>query len=249
MLGRLLGEVIREQHGMRAYERVEDLRRLSVGEHREGLPDAGAGLGQQLGKLSLDDMTVFVRAFSIFSQLANICDDQLSRREAHNEGHSPLHRLEEGRPIDPAKARAWLETALLSPVITAHPTEVRRKSILDREAAIADLLDSHDRKGMRTAERRRLEARLKQEIRILWQTRMLRPARLLVTDEIDNAVAVFARTFATELPQVQRRLGELFEIKGPPPPVMKVGSWVGGDRDGNPFVTAETLQYAVKRQA
>ena len=249
LLGRLLGEVIKEQHGVRAYERVEDLRRLSVGEHREGLPDAGVSLGEQLGRLSLDDMTVFVRAFSIFSQLANICDDQLARREAHAENHSPLQRLEDGPPIDPAKARDWLENAQLSPVITAHPTEVRRKSILDREAAIAELLDTHDKRGLRTAERRRLEGRLKQEIRILWQTRMLRPARLLVTDEIDNAVAVFARTFATELPAVQRRLGELFEVKGPPPPVLKVGSWVGGDRDGNPFVTAETLTYAVRRQA
>jgi len=248
LLGKLLGEVIREQHGQRAYERVEDLRRLSVGEYRDGAADGGAVLGEKLGRLSLDDMTVFVRAFSIFSQLANICDDQLSRREAHTEEHSPIHRLEDAR-IDPAAARAWLSTATLSPVITAHPTEVRRKSILDREAAIADLLDAHDRRGVRTAERHRLEARLKQQIRILWQTRMLRPARLLVTDEIDNAVAIFARTFAVELPAVQRRLGELFGVEGPPPPVLKVGSWVGGDRDGNPFVTAETLTYAVRRQA
>jgi phosphoenolpyruvate carboxylase len=249
LLGRLLGEVIREQHGLRAYERVEDLRQLSVGEYRDGSGDGGALLGERLGKLSLDEMTVFVRAFSIFSQLANICDDQLARREAHVENHSPLHRLEETPDLDAATVRDWLAGATLSPVITAHPTEVRRKSILDREAAIAELLDSHDRRGARTAERRRLEGSLKQQIRILWQTRMLRPARLLVTDEIDNAVAIFARTFATELPAVQRSLGAMFEVEGRPNAVFKVGSWVGGDRDGNPFVTAETLTYAVERQA
>jgi phosphoenolpyruvate carboxylase len=90
---------------------------------------------------------------------------------------------------------------------------------------------------------------LKSEIRILWQTRMLRPARLLVTDEIDNAHSVFVRTFLTQVPALKRRIAEVCGLKPPLPPVVLLGSWVGGDRDGNPFVTAEALDYAVTRQA
>ena len=134
-------------------------------------------------------------------------------------------------------------------MITAHPTEVRRKSIQDRETALAELIQAHDRRGLRTSEARRLEAQMKREIRVLWQTRMLRPARLQVTDEIDNAVAVFARTFVRELPRVRAELGELFGASQPLGGFLQVGSWVGGDRDGNPFVTADTLEYAVRRQA
>ncbi len=247
LLGKLLGEIIREKHGPRVFQRVEDVRRHSVSEHRDGADDVA--LSERLERLSLTDMIVLIRAFSIFSQLANIADDQLARREAHLDDHRPLHRLEDGPPLDPEAVAAFFQTAILSPVITAHPTEVRRKSILDRETAIADLLDDHERPGQRTSERARIEAQIKRQIHILWETRMLRPARLLVTDEIDNAAAVFARTFLTQTPHLKRRLAEVCKIEGPLPCVLRVGSWVGGDRDGNPFVNADALDYAVSRQA
>ena len=246
LLGRLLGEVIREQHGPRCFERVEDVRRHSVSEHRDG--EADMALSERLGRLALADMVTLIRAFSIFAQLANIADDHLALREAHA-GDGPLQRLEDSPGVDARTTAAYAAAALLVPVITAHPTEVRRKSIQDREAALAELLRAHDRRGLRTVEARRLEAAMKREIRILWQTRMLRPTRLQVTDEIDNAVAVFAATFTTELPAARRRLAELFGLEGPLPAFMEVGTWVGGDRDGNPFVNAETLEYAVRRQA
>lgn len=246
LLGRLLGEVIREQHGDRCFERVEDIRRHSVSEHRDGEPDVA--LSARLERLSLPDLILLIRAFSIFSQLANIADDHLALREAHG-GDGPLQRLEDSRAIDPGAAAAFMAAAVLAPVITAHPTEVRRKSIQDREAALSELLGAHTRRGLRTAEARRLEQAMKREIRILWQTRMLRPSRLQVTDEVDNAVAVFARIFATELPVVRRRVAELYGVREPLPAFLQVGSWVGGDRDGNPFVTADTLDYAVRRQA
>ena len=246
MLGRLLGEVIREQYGARTYQRIEDIRRHSVSEHREG--EADVALRELLAQLSLDDMQVLIRAFAIFSQLVNIADDQLTRRVARSEENRPLQRLED-QTLDPHMVKAWLDEALLSPVITAHPTEVRRKSILDRETAIADLLDAHERRGASTSERARTEAQLKRDIRILWQTRMLRPARILVTDEIDNALTVFARTFMPDIPALKRRLAEVCALPPPLPAVVQVGSWVGGDRDGNPFVTADALEYAVTRQA
>ena len=245
LLGRLLGEVIAEQHGPRCLDRVEDVRRHAVSEHRDG--EADLALSERLERLGVADLVILIRAFSIFSQLANIADDHLARREAL-QADGALQRLED-EPRVARGAAAYLRSALLAPVITAHPTEVRRKSIQDREAALADLLQAHDRRGLRTSEARRFEAAMKREIRILWQTRMLRPARLQVADEIDNAVAVFARTFTSELPALRARLAALFGVKGPLPDFLQVGSWVGGDRDGNPFVTAETLEYAVRSQA
>jgi len=246
LLGRLLGEVIREQQGQKAFERVEDIRRTSVGEHREGA--GGVGLGERMARLELPDMVLLIRAFSIFSQLANIADDHLARREALADDFDPLDQVGDRPHLNQAAVKDFLARAVISPVITAHPTEVRRKSILDREAAIAELLPLHERRGLRTADRVDIEGQLKQQIRILWQTRMLRPERLLVTDEIDNAVSIFARTFITQLPVFMRRIDRAFGLKGPSPPFMRVGSWVGGDRDGNPFVTAETLTYALRRQ-
>ena len=246
LLGRLLGEVIGDQHGARAFERIEDIRRHAVSEHRDG--EADLALAERLARLDMSEVLILIRAFAIFAQLANIADDHLARREAlHADG--PLQRLEDDLRVGAGAAQAYAAAALLAPVITAHPTEVRRKSIQDRETALAELLQAHDRRGLRTSEARRLEAAMKREIRILWQTRMLRPVRLLVADEIDNAVAVFARTFTTELPRVLARLGEMFGIDAPVGGFLQVGSWVGGDRDGNPFVTAETLDYAVRRQA
>ena len=246
LLGRLLGEVIREQHGQRAYEQIEDIRRQSVGEHRDGA-DA-SDLRGRLARLKLPEMILLIRAFSIFSQLANIADDHLARRELQQSETDGLRELAD-RLGDATDVRGFLGQALISPVITAHPTEVRRKSIIDRELAIAEHLQAYERRSLRTADRADLEARMKREIRTLWQTRMLRPVRIQVTDEIDNAVSVFGRTFLPQLPAFKRAVSRVLGVAGPLPDFMKVGSWVGGDRDGNPFVGAASLDYAVRSQA
>ena len=137
--------------------------------------------------------------------------------------------------------------ALISPVITAHPTEVRRQSIIDRESAIAELLPLHQHFAASRTRQAPVETRLKREIRTLWQTRMLRPERIHVTDEINNAAAILARTFAQQLPAVKRKIAEVFGYQGQLPTILQVGSWVGGDRDGNPFVSADSLDFAVRR--
>ena len=247
LLGRLLGDVIREQHGPQAYQSVEDLRRHSVGEHR--VRRTALDLGQALASAPYEEVRLLIRAFTIFAQLANIADDQGARADARSGAGRPAERLAAAAgKIDPREAAEYLKDAVLSPVITAHPTEVRRKSILDREAAIAALLDAHQATARPGAERTRIEAAIKREIRILWQTRMLRPARLTVADEVENAVAVFARTFTAKVPALMGWLAEAAGVPAPPPPVLKLGSWVGGDRDGNPFVNGASLQYAVQRQ-
>jgi phosphoenolpyruvate carboxylase len=246
LLGRLLGDVIREQHGQRLFDRIEEIRRRSVGEHRDGAADPA--LAALLRGLSPAEVLFLIRGFAIFSQLANIADDHLARRDNLTTDFTPLQRVREEHDLKTPEARALLRTAALVPVITAHPTEVRRKSILDREEAIAELLDRLDGRGRQTGEVMELEAQLKREVRILWQTRMLRSVRINVTDEIDNALSVFRTTFLTQVPRLKRKLARLFELEGPLPPFIQVGSWVGGDRDGNPFVNAETLTYAVTRQ-
>ena len=238
-LGRLLGDVIREQHGRATFDQIEDIRARSVGEHRRGQRDAA--LDATLKGLSLADMLLLIRGFAIFSQLANIADDHLLRQESLA-GPGPLEQLK--LDLTAPEARRFLAEAVLTPVITAHPTEVRRKSILDREAAIAALLEAADR-GTRAA---RVEIALKREVRTLWQTRMLRSVRIGVADEIENAVSIFETTFLPQIPALKRELAALFGLEGLTPACFQLGSWVGGDRDGNPFVTAETLDYALRRQ-
>ena len=247
LLGRQLGEVIREQHGQGAFDRVEGLRRDVVGEHRVG--GSVVALLRQLGHLPNRDLVLLIRAFAIFSQLANIADDYVARAEAEREDEDPLQRLKARPDMTPERVFRYLSGALVSPVITAHPTEVRRKSIIDRETAIADLLPAYERYASRKAKQAEIEAKLKREIRTLWQTRMLRPTRIHVTDEIDNAASIFARTFISQLPAVKRRIASVFGLHSPLPDCLAVGSWVGGDRDGNPFVTAATLDYSVRRLA
>lgn len=244
-LGRLLGDVLREQQGQESYQLVEDIRRQSVGEFKAG---AGA-LVQQLSNLSQADILLLIRAFSIFSQLANIADDHLLRRETRHVGSGAAQRMELATGLTAKRVRNYLKNALFIPVITAHPTEVRRKSILDRETEISGLLERREVVGQQTAEQGEIEAQIKRAIRILWQTRMLRSIRIAVTDEIENNLAIFARTFLPVLPLVKRRLSRLFRLDGEVMPFLKLGSWVGGDRDGNPNVSPQTLDYAVRRQA
>jgi phosphoenolpyruvate carboxylase len=245
LLGRLLGEVIREQHGADAYQMVEDIRRQSVGEHRTG----SEMTLDRLRGLSEPELLLLIRAFSIFSQLANIADDHVLRRETRALGSGAAQRMEAHPGLTPKRVRAYLKDALFVPVITAHPTEVRRKSILDRENELSELLERREVASLQTAEQAEIDAQLKRAIRVLWQTRMLRSTRINVQDEIENNLAIFARTFLPGLPLVKRRLARLFHLDGEVTPYLRPGSWVGGDRDGNPNVSPDTLDYAVRRQA
>src|SRR6185437_16829691 len=112
---------------------------------------------------------------------------------------------------------------------------------------IGELLE--EREHASAPELAEIDAQLKREIRTLWQTRMLRDTRIQVTDEIDNNLSIFAKTFLTQIPAVKRRLARLFQLGGEVIGFLRPGSWVGGDRDGNPNVSPETLDYAVRHQA
>jgi len=247
LLGQLLGDVIREQHGQNAFEQVEALRRQAVGDHRQGSGDID--IEGFLEDIPQSDALLLIRAFSIFSQLANMADDYTTRRNIRVGGSGPLQNLKGQPGLMPECVVDFLSNALFVPVITAHPTEVRRKSIIDRDAAINELLEMRERVSTQEAEQSEIDAQLKREIRTLWQTRMLRSTRITVNDEIDNNMSVFKHTFLPQLPLVKRRIARLFGFDGQVLPYLRPGSWVGGDRDGNPNVSADTLGYAVRRQA
>ncbi|MBK8958653.1 MAG: phosphoenolpyruvate carboxylase [Proteobacteria bacterium] len=255
LLGRILGEVIHEQEGKGAFELVERVRQLSVAYRLKSDAQAGRALDRLLKNLSADQTVSVIRAFSYFSHLANIAEDRhhVRRREHHErQGH-----LQEGslalcfERLAKADVRAvdivrLLNGAHISPVLTAHPTEVQRKSILDAEHAIAELIGARD--GLKTArECADNEALLRARVTQLWQTRMLRTAKLTVADEIENALSYYQTTFLRQIPRLYRELEHAlpgFEVA----PFFRMGNWIGGDRDGNPNVSAATLAMALRRQ-
>ncbi|HEY9025742.1 MAG TPA: phosphoenolpyruvate carboxylase, partial [Burkholderiaceae bacterium] len=140
-----------------------------------------------------------------------------------------------------------LEHAFISPVLTAHPTEVQRKSILDAERAIAELIGQRD--GLHTTrELADNEALMRARVTQLWQTRMLRYTKLTVADEIENALSYYHATFLRQIPRMYREIEEALPGHAVAP-FFRMGNWIGGDRDGNPNVTAQTLQVALARQS
>jgi phosphoenolpyruvate carboxylase len=248
LLGRLLGEVIRDQAGEQALNRIERIRQAAVAFRRE---NAGkAGLERLLNELDLDQTMDVVRAFSFFSHLLNIAEDeqQHRRRRAHAEAGSPRrpgslsHALDEVRHVGFEALMQWFARAHVAPVLTAHPTEVQRQSILECEREIARLIaqpQSDDR-----------DEAIHAEVLRLWLTSMLRLSRLEVADEVVNGVNYFRLTFLHELPRLytefEQALKERFALGRMPwlPPFLTVGSWIGGDRDGNPNVSAAVLRTA-----
>ena len=245
LLGRLLGEVIREQVGEAALERIERIRQTAVAFHKEA--SSRAELERELNALNLEQTLHLVRAFSYFSHLLNIAEDeqQHRRRRAYADARSPrragsfsyaLDRAREAGVEAPALL-AWFARAQVAPVLTAHPTEVQRQSILDCEREIARLISQPA-----SPERDEL---LHAEILRLWLTAMLRGTRLEVSDEVANGLAYFRLTFLNQLPRLYAEFehaleGDVRARRRPRlPPFLTVGTWIGGDRDGNPFVTAD----------
>ena len=258
LLGRILGDTLREQEGSATYELVENVRRTSV-LFRKTQQDADRlGLEHLLDHLTPHDTLSVVRGFSYFSQLSNIAEDlhHNRRRRAHmKSGSKPqegsiqlaLERLLE-KKVSTETLQEFFNKAIVSPVLTAHPTEVQRKSILDCQMIISSLLSDRDRMDMTPEELAENEESLRRFVLILWDTRMLRYSKLTVQDEIKNGLTFYGHTFLTEVPQLYANLekqlklqyGNSFAVA----PLLRVGSWIGGDRDGNPFVTAEVMNNA-----
>jgi len=252
-LGRVLGDVIRAEDGEAVFSQIEDIRQASVGFHREGTPKAAKLMAERLGGLSLPDTVRFAHSFAAFLQITNLAEDQIQRQRGRGGDSRPdtlagAVRTLASEGVGREAVLDLLSDALIAPVITAHPSEVRRKSVLDRVGVIADDLDAYDH-APSDAQRAIIERELVRQVSIFWRTRLLRSVKLGVGDEIENAVSYFERSFLPELP---RLYAHWVEVLGAPKDLnsfLRVGSWVGGDRDGNPFVTAEVLRQAMARQS
>lgn len=267
LLGRLLGDVIAECEGKRVFDTIETLRRTAVKFRREGNDADGRLLEQRVKRLEGSDPNSVARAFSYFLHLANIAEDRDQNRRQRARaltGDAPARgslrdavQTLAGHGVSPARIRRLLAEACVMPVLTAHPTEVQRKSTLDVHREIAAALAQRDT-PLTPEELAELDAALLGRVATLWQTRMLRYTRLTVADEIENALSYYRSTFLPVIPRLYADLSKLLNRDGPKPfaappaplePFLRMGSWIGGDRDGNPNVDAGTLERALLRQA
>ncbi|MEJ8837093.1 phosphoenolpyruvate carboxylase [Ramlibacter sp. AN1133] len=265
LLGRILGDVIREQEGVETFELVERIRKLSVSFRRHDDQAADRELKSLLKSLSGQEAVRVIRAFTYFSHLANLAEDRhhIRRRQVHERAGDTqegsievaLARLR-WAGIQPRAVSQALAHSYLSPVLTAHPTEVQRKSILDAERDLARLLTERDEIRARALPRDALapkelaanEGQMRARVLQLWQTRLLRFTKLTVADEVETSLSYYEATFLREIPKLYGQLEQELGHQHPVASFLRMGQWIGGDRDGNPNVTAETLDYALRRQ-
>jgi len=264
LLGRILGDTVRDQEGADVFDLVERIRQTSIRFHRGDDKAARRELELILDSMSISQTVRIVRAFSYFSHLANIAEDQNNirrMREGSRAGEPPrpgtlaltlLHSRDAG--ISAMNLREFFATALVSPVLTAHPTEVRRKSTIDREMEIAAVLDRRERVQFTPEELAASDEQLRRAVLTLWQTNILRRTRLTVLDEVANGLSFYDYTFLDEVPRLHCRLEDRLNegggaAEGELASFLKMGSWIGGDRDGNPFVTADVMRGTLKMQS
>ena len=263
LLGRILGDTVRDQEGADVFDLVERIRQTSIRFHRDDDKPARRELELILDSMSISQTVRIVRAFSYFSHLANIAEDQNNIRQMRSPGaggaprasvlaQTLAHARDAG--IGAADLRRFLETAQVSPVLTAHPTEVRRKSTMDREMEIAALLDRRERVQLTPEEGAADDEQLRREVLTLWKTNLLRRTKLTVLDEVGNGLSFYDYTFLREVPRLHCALEDKLNegegaARGELASFLKMGSWIGGDRDGNPFVTAEVMRGTLKLHA
>lgn len=263
LLGRILGDTVRDQEGADVFDLVERIRQTSIRFHRDEDRLARRELEQILDGMSIPDTLRIVRAFSYFSHLANIAEDhnnirQMRARSASKSGGAGVLAgtlaNAKGAGVSAAELRKFFKDALVSPVLTAHPTEVRRKSTMDREMEVAALLDRRERVALTAEEADASDEQLRREVLTLWQTNLLRRTKLTVLDEVANGLSFYDYTFLREVPRLVNALEDRLEEGGEQAAselasFLRMGSWIGGDRDGNPFVTADVMRGTLRLQS
>ena len=262
LLGRLLGEIVRGQAGNDTFERIESVRQLAVN-GRRGDHSAVEALRAALSGQPIEEQLDVIRAFDWLSLLANTAED------VHVERRRRFHRAARSNPqsgsldatferlaqpdVSGERVAEVIGELLVSPVITAHPTEVRRQTILDVLRVVAELLDersSHDADDPMTVD---IDKALRTNILTLWQTAILRLSKLRVRDEINEALRYYPASLFETVPALVSDLEAVAATRFGADNVdastaISMGSWIGGDRDGNPFVTADVMRLAIGRQ-
>ncbi len=265
LLGRILGDIVREHEGEAAFDTIERIRLSGLHFHRDGDSKAGEELKALTIDLDAARAIRIIRAFGQFSHLANVAEDQhhIRRARAHAKAGdterdgSMLVALRRAKKAGVTRAalEEYLRHALCAPVLTAHPTEVRRRSSIVREQEIAALLDARDRVDFTPEERDENDVALRRSVLTLWQTRTVRDTRLRVLDEVANGTSYFESSLLRCLPAFYTRFARNLQETSEDwagiqtPSFLRAGSWIGGDRDGNPYVTADVLRRAARMQS
>jgi phosphoenolpyruvate carboxylase len=280
LLGALLGQVIVEQAGLDAFELVERVRRAAIGARRGDDGEAAGRLAAELDGLDLDGAELIGRAFTRYFQLVNLAEERhrvrtlRRRRRAARGGVLPdsvgAAVAEVRRTVGPEALRELVGRLSIVPVVTAHPTEARRRTLLLAQRRAARLLERLDDPRLTPDEDADVRRRLREEIALLWHTQDIRQAGLSPLDEVRTVLAFFDETLFSLLPRVVRALdaamdgagdGAGFDAGGasdsgrsgtrPPlvPAFLRWGSWVGGDRDGNPSLTADLTEQTLRIHA
>jgi len=263
LLGRLLGDVVRHQAGDDAFELVEQVRRVAVSARRDGTSSVDE-LREVLSHHSIEQQLHVIRAFDWLSLLANTAEDvNVERRRRHHRTAGSTAQPGslaatfddlDAAGVDHEHITTALDGLQVSPVITAHPTEVRRKTILDVLTEVARLLDERGQLPEGHPDQAEIEAKLDVHVLTLWQTALLRLSKLRVRDEINEALRYYEASLFETVPMLGRDLEAMAEQRYgtsrlDTTKAISMGSWIGGDRDGNPFVTADVMRLALSRQA
>jgi phosphoenolpyruvate carboxylase len=255
-LGALLGQVVTEYGGPELYDNVERLRRATRDVRRGD--DAGTDPQQVVDDLDLAQAEQVARAFTVLFHLVNLAEERHRVRVLRSRDRSDLAPARDSlagavAALTPSAAAATLVDVEVHPVFTAHPTEARRRAVVTALHRIADELDRGDDPRLGDSERADADRRVREEISTLWRTALIRSTRLDPLDEVRATMAVFDETLFRLAPSLyratERALGG--DATTPPhtPAYLVLGSWVGGDRDGNPHVTAEVTREALEIQA
>ena len=271
-LGILLGKVLVEQGGNQLLEIVERLRKLLIQYREQSDTPAAAANDSQMAearaviqKLSLSDAYLVTKAFAIYFELTNLAETNHRKRRRRaaklQSQQSPLAGSFRGTllrmraaGISAGSALTALSTVNVTPVFTAHPTEVARRTVLLKRRRIAKYLERLDRLPLSATDATDFENSILAEITALWQTDEVRVEKPLVTDEIRMGLDHYPMSIFQALPRVYAEIADAFrEIYGSAisdmdiPDLIHFGSWIGGDRDGNPFVTSESAREALQR--
>jgi phosphoenolpyruvate carboxylase len=257
-----LGDTLAEIDGAQMLERVESLRQAAIALRHGALPGGRTALAAHVGGLDLGSLERVASAFTQFFHLTNAAEEQhrirtLRRRDRIDEppegsiaaACAELRRS--GASAD--ELRALLGRLFVMPVITAHPTEARRRTVLDQLSVISAALDQLDDRRFRGRERARIEDRVREAVMALHATLEARAQRPSPYDEVRAGLHVFERTLLDVTPSVYRELEDALDRYWPGeqlavPPFLRWGTWIGGDRDGNPRVTWEVTRAALERQ-
>ena len=265
LLGSLLGQVITEQAGEAIYDLVERLRLAAIDFRRSDQPEVRERLEAELDALELGDAEAVITAFSLYFQLVNLAEARarvraLRRRErAARDGllddsvAEAFARLRR-RDRSDADLDAMLSKVRITPVLTAHPTEARRRTTLVALRRCAVLLERLDDTRLTPSEDREIRRRLREEITVLWRTSDLRAVKPEPLDEVRTAMAVFDATLFQLAPRLYRAVDATLDadsgVRAPRTPAfLRFGSWIGGDRDGNPVVTSDLTGHTLRIQA